>query len=264
MIPWLTADLAFPPIDKALKEPKGPNGLLAIGGDLSPARLLAAYRQGIFPWYSDGDPLLWWSPDPRMVLFPSEIRITRSLAKILRNADYTVRLDTAFAQVIAACAATPRDGQNGTWITAEMQQAYTRLHALGHAHSVETWRDGRLVGGLYGIAIGRAFFGESMFSHVTDASKIALAHLCRYLAARDFGIIDCQMETAHLASMGARPIPRSEYLARVTALVDDGNRPGRWPADGIDGVFRKPQPLSERSAQKDSPAGGRGLGGGDV
>ena len=133
MIPWLTADLTFPPIEKALKEPNGPNGLLAAGGDLSPARLLAAYRRGIFPWYSEGEPLLWWSPDPRMVLFPDEIRITRSLAKTLRNADYTVKLDHAFAPVIAACAATPRDGQNGTWITTEMQQAYIRLHALGHA-----------------------------------------------------------------------------------------------------------------------------------
>ncbi len=239
MIPWLTADLAFPPTDTALKEPNGPNGLLAAGGDLTPTRLLAAYRQGIFPWYSDGEPLLWWSPDPRMVLLPNAIRITRSLAKTLRNADYTVKLDSDFAQVIAACATTPRDGQNGTWITPEMQAAYGRLQALGYAHSVEMWRDGRLIGGLYGIAIGRAFFGESMFSHITDASKIALAHLCAYLAARDFGIIDCQMETAHLKSLGARPIPRSDYLARVAVLVDAGDGPGHWPADGIDGAFRK-------------------------
>lgn len=237
MIPWLTADAAFPPIEKALTEP---NGLLAAGGDLSPQRLLAAYRRGIFPWYAHGEPVLWWSPDPRMVLFPDEIRITRSLAKTLRNIDYAVRLDTAFDRVIAACATTPRPDQNGTWITAEMQAAYGRLHALGYAHSIETWHGDRLVGGLYGIAIGRAFFGESMFSHATDASKIALAHLCRYLVARGFGIIDCQMETTHLASMGAHPIPRDEYLVRVATLVENGDAPRRWPADGIDGIFRKP------------------------
>jgi leucyl/phenylalanyl-tRNA--protein transferase len=235
MIPWLTADSPFPSVAKALKEP---NGLLAAGGDLSPQRLLDAYRRGIFPWYSPGEPLLWWSPDPRMVLFPDEIRITRSLARTLRNADYSVRLDTAFTQIITACATTLRPGQNGTWITAEMRMAYLRLHALGYAHSVETWRGGQLIGGLYGIAIGRAFFGESMFSHVTDASKIALAHLGRHLAGREFGIIDCQMETAHLSSMGARPIPRDDYLARVASLVEQGDGPGRWPADGIDGVFR--------------------------
>lgn len=240
MIPWLHADTPFPPVAQALKEP---NGLLAGGGDLSPQRLLAAYRRGIFPWYSPGEPILWWSPDPRMVLFPDEFRITRSLAKTLRNADYRVKLDSAFAQVIAACAATPRPGQDGTWITAEMQQAYLRLHALDHAHSVETWRDGRLVGGLYGVSIGRAFCGESMFSHATDASKIALAHLCRYLARREFGIIDCQMETAHLTSLGARPIPRDDYLVRVASLAvqgDASHAPGRWPADDIDGVFREP------------------------
>jgi len=236
MIPWLYADTPFPPVAQALKEP---NGLLAGGGDLSPQRLLAAYRRGIFPWYSPGEPILWWSPDPRMVLFPGALRITRSLAKTLRNADYRVTLDSAFAQVIAACAAVPRPGQNGTWITTEMQQAYIRLHALGYAHSIETWRGGQLVGGLYGVAIGRAFCGESMFSHVTDASKIALAHLCRFLAERGFGIIDCQMETAHLTSLGARPIPRDDYLARLAALVEQGDGPGRWPADGIDGVFRK-------------------------
>ncbi|MEW6293202.1 MAG: leucyl/phenylalanyl-tRNA--protein transferase [Pseudomonadota bacterium] len=236
MIPWLYADTPFPPVAQALKEP---NGLLAGGGDLSPLRLLAAYRRGIFPWYSPGEPILWWSPDPRMVLFPGALRITRSLAKTLRNADYRVTLDSAFAQVIAACAAVPRPGQNGTWITTEMQQAYIRLHALGYAHSIETWRGGQLVGGLYGVAIGRAFCGESMFSHVTDASKIALAHLCRFLAERGFGIIDCQMETAHLTSLGARPIPRDDYLARLAALVEQGDGPGRWPADGIDGVFRK-------------------------
>jgi leucyl/phenylalanyl-tRNA--protein transferase len=235
MIPRLQFDPYFPPVSQALTEP---NGLLAVGGDLSPERILAAYRRGIFPWFSPGDPILWWSPDPRMVLLPQEIRITRSLAKTLRNADYTVKLDTAFERVIAACAATPRPGQNGTWITAEMQAAYARLHALGYAHSVETWRGEELVGGLYGIAIGQAFFGESMFSHVTDASKIAVAHLCRYLAAHGYGIIDCQMETSHLASLGARSIPRDEFVARIATLVDAGGPPGRWPADAIDGIFR--------------------------
>jgi len=236
MIPWLAVGDPFPPAASALAEP---NGLLCAGGDLSPQRLLAAYRCGIFPWFSPGEPILWWSPDPRMVLFPDELKISRSLAKTLKNADYEIRLDTAFERVIAACAATPRPGQHGTWITAAMQAAYLRLHALGHAHSVETWQAGRLVGGLYGIALGRAFFGESMFSHRRDASKIALAHLCAYLAAHDYGIIDCQMETAHLASLGARPIPRAEFLARLAELVSSGDSPGRWPADGIDGHFRK-------------------------
>jgi leucyl/phenylalanyl-tRNA--protein transferase len=238
MIPWLPPDpanLSFPPVTRALRDP---NGLLAVGGDLSPERILTAYRHGIFPWFSPGEPILWWSPDPRMVLFPDEVRITRSLAKTLKNADYALRLDTAFDRVIAACATTPRDGQSGTWITGEMQQAYGRLHALGHAHSVEVWQAGELVGGLYGIALGRAFYGESMFSHRTDASKIALAHLCRFLVARGFGIIDCQMETAHLASLGARPIPRDDFLARIGTLVDTGDPPGRWPAEAIDGIFR--------------------------
>lgn len=236
MIPWLEADAPFPPVRLALREP---DGLLAAGADLSPQRLLTAYRHGIFPWFAPGDPILWWSPDPRMVLFPERLRVTRSLAKTLRNAPYEVRFDTAFDQVIAACAATPRAGQSGTWITAAMQAAYGRLHAMDYAHSVETWRDGRLIGGLYGIAIGRAFFGESMFAHATDASKIALAHLCRFLAARDFGIIDCQMETAHLATLGACPIPRDEFLARVAALVRQDAAPARWPADAAAGLFRQ-------------------------
>ena len=236
MIPWLPAEPVFPPVSRALRDP---NGLLAAGGDLSPQRLLAAYRQGIFPWYSAGEPILWWSPDPRMVLFPEALKISRSLAKTLRNADYQVKLDTAFDAVIAACAATPRPGQHGTWITAEMKIAYRRLHALGYAHSVETWRDGRLIGGLYGVAIGRAFFGESMFSLERDASKIALAHLCRYLCVHNFGMIDCQMETAHLHSLGARPMPREAFLARLASLVAQGDAPGHWPADGIDGHFRK-------------------------
>ncbi|MDK9702166.1 MAG: leucyl/phenylalanyl-tRNA--protein transferase [Sulfuritalea sp.] len=236
MIPWLPEEPAFPPLEKALAEP---NGLLAAGGDLSPQRLLAAYRRGIFPWYSRGEPILWWSPDPRMVLFPDEFKLSASLAKTLRNAKYEVRLDSAFGDVVRACAGKPREGQAGTWITREMQAAYCELHRLGYAHSAETWIDGKLAGGLYGVAIGRAFYGESMFTDVRDASKIALAHLCAYLKQRGFGIIDCQMETAHLASLGARPIPRRDFAARLDVLCPRDDRPGRWPVAAIDGHFRR-------------------------
>lgn len=228
MIPWLIGDTDFPAPERALREP---NGLLCAGGDLSPQRLLAAYREGIFPWFSAGDPILWWSPDPRMVLFPQEFRISRSLRRTLRSGRFEVRLDTAFADVIGACAETPRPGQDGTWITQAMQDAYRRLFELGFAHSVETWNDGRLLGGLYGIAIGRMFYGESMFSRQSDASKVATAHLARHLAAKGFGMIDCQMNTPHLASLGAREIPRSEFLDALRALTAAPTAPGRWPAD---------------------------------
>ncbi|WP_205229835.1 leucyl/phenylalanyl-tRNA--protein transferase [Azospira oryzae] len=227
MLPWLTAAHEFPPLATALSEP---NGLLAVGGDLAPERLLAAYRRGIFPWYSPGEPILWWSPDPRMVLFPAEFKVSRSLGRTLRRGGYEVRLDTAFARVIAACAQTPRRGQHGTWIVPEMQAAYRRLHELGLAHSVETWVDGELVGGLYGIALGRMFYGESMFSWRSDASKIAVAHLARYLERLGFGMVDCQMHTTHLASLGAREIPRDDFIARLDALVAAGPAPGPWPA----------------------------------
>ncbi len=227
MLPWLTAAHEFPPLATALSEP---NGLLAVGGDLAPERLLAAYRRGIFPWYSPGEPILWWSPDPRMVLFPAEFKVSRSLGRTLRRGGYEVRLDTAFARVIAACAQTPRRDQHGTWIVPEMQAAYRRLHELGLAHSVETWVDGELVGGLYGIALGRMFYGESMFSWRSDASKIAVAHLARYLERLGFGMVDCQMHTAHLASLGAREIPRDDFIARLDALVAAGPAPGPWPA----------------------------------
>lgn len=236
MIPWLPESPHFPPVSRALTEP---NGLLAAGGDLSPQRLLAAYRRGIFPWFSPGDPILWWSPDPRMVLYPRELRISRSLAKTLRNADYEVRVDSDFAQVARHCADTPREGQNGTWIVPEMQAAYAELHRLGYVHTVEVWRDGRMIGGLYGVALGGAFYGESMFSHASNASKIALAHLCALLDARDFGIIDCQMETAHLSSLGARPIARRDFVAALDALAERANPPGAWPVNAIDGYFRK-------------------------
>ncbi len=221
----LSNDILFPPPELARED-----GLLAVGGDLSVPRLLLAYQMGIFPWYSPGEPILWWSPDPRMVLFPDQLKVSRSLAKTLRHAGLGVTFDTAFAQVIQACALTPRAGQSGTWISAAMQQAYRQLHELGYAHSVETWHAGKLVGGLYGVALGRAFFGESMFSHRSDASKIALVHLCRFLMQHDFGIIDCQMETKHLASLGARPIPRDDFLARLAALVDAESIAARWSA----------------------------------
>ncbi|MBM3392352.1 MAG: leucyl/phenylalanyl-tRNA--protein transferase [Betaproteobacteria bacterium] len=233
MIPWLQPGEAFPPVDTALRRP---NGLLCAGGDLSPERLLDAYRHGIFPWYSAGEPILWWSPDPRMVLFPAEVRISRSLMKTLRRGHCTVRLDTAFAEVIRACSA-PRPEQDGTWITPEMQQAYLRLHELGYAHSVETWIGGELAGGLYGMALGRAFYGESMFSRVTDASKIALAHLARYLERRGFAVIDCQMKTAHLASLGAREIRRSELLRGLAVWTREGQGPGKWPAEDAMDLF---------------------------
>lgn len=224
MIPWLRADEPFPPIERALKRP---SGLLAAGADLSPGRLLDAYRKGIFPWSGEGEPILWWSPDPRMVLFPDELKVSRSLSKTLRNGRFEVRFDTAFRPVMRACG-EPREGQAGTWITAEMIEAYCTLHETGWAHSVETWLDGELAGGLYGIAIGRMFYGESMFARGRDASKVALVHLVRRLRAHGFGLIDCQMATGHLASLGAREIPRSRFARTVAELVNYGDPPGPW------------------------------------
>lgn len=229
MIPWLGPRPGFPPLERALSDP---NGLLAAGGALSPAWLLEAYSHGIFPWYGDGEPILWWSPDPRLILEPGTVKVSRSLAKVLRNGRFEVRLDTAFAAVVSECAG-PRRGAAGTWITADIRAAYCRMHELGHAHSVETWQDGRLVGGLYGIALGRFFFGESMFSRVSDASKIALVHLCRYLEARDFGVIDCQMTTPHLVSMGAHEVPRKRFEALLAEYRRGGNPPGNWSGRGL-------------------------------
>ena len=229
MSPWLESVDAFPPLEQALIEP---NGLLCAGGDLSAQRLLLAYRQGIFPWYSVGEPILWWSPDPRMVLVPSEFKISRSLQRTLRAGTYQIQLDSNFPAVMRFCAQTPRNGQVGTWITAEIQEAYGKLHKLGFAHSVETWMNGKLVGGLYGLAIGKMFYGESMFSHATDASKLALAHLTRFLTEQGFGLIDCQMNTPHLASLGAREIPRSEFITQLLALTAVLPLNGRWPIDG--------------------------------
>lgn len=204
-----------------------PNGLLAVGGDLSPERLLDAYRHGIFPWFSDGDPILWWSPDPRMTLAPRDLRITRSLGKSLRNRSYEVRFDSAFDAVMRGCA-EPRPGQAGTWITAEIRGAYNRLHALGYAHSFETWIDGKLAGGLYGVAVGGMFFGESMFTRERDASKIAFVDCVRYLDAQGFGLIDCQMHTDHLESLGAREIAREEFLQQLRELIDYSSLTGQW------------------------------------
>jgi leucyl/phenylalanyl-tRNA--protein transferase len=216
VIPWLDDCTPFPPVSRALTEP---NGLLAAGGDLSPARLIEAYRRGIFPWYSEHQPILWWSPDPRMVVIPGEFSPRRSLVKVLRNRAYEIRCDTAFEQVVRACAATPRKGQDGTWITDDVMRGYCALHAAGHAHSVETWIDGRLAGGLYGVNLGRAFYGESMFSHAPEASKIAFAHLAGFLHEAGCGIIDCQMKTSHLATLGAREIPRSHFSALLAEFA---------------------------------------------
>jgi leucyl/phenylalanyl-tRNA--protein transferase len=229
MIPWLAATSTFPECERALAEP---NGLLCAGGDLSPARLIDAYRRGIFPWTSAGEPLLWWSPDPRMVLVPAALKISRSLRRVLRAGGYRVGLDGDFAAVIRACAETPRRGQPGTWITPEMQYAYTRLFELGLAHCVEVFIDDRLVGGLYGVAIGKMFYGESMFSRASNASKIALAHLCRFLDENGCSLIDCQMKTGHLASLGAHEIPRADFLRRLRELTALDAPPARWPLAG--------------------------------
>jgi leucyl/phenylalanyl-tRNA---protein transferase len=199
----------FPPLDQALREPAG---LLAAGGDLRPARLLAAYERGVFPWYSAQQPILWWSPDPRMVLFPREFTVSRSLRKRLRNGAYVTRVDSDFSATIKACAA-PRPSGADTWLNAEMIDSYDELHRLGFGHSIETYLADRLVGGLYGIQLGRVFFGESMFSRVRDASKVALARLVEECRARDIQVIDCQVASAHLASLGAREVSRNEFVA---------------------------------------------------
>ena len=223
---WLPRDGrvdAFPSVAEALTEP---NGLLAAGGDLTPGRLLAAYRQGIFPWYQDGQPILWWSPDPRAVLWPAGLKISRSLRRSVTKRGFELRVDTAFARVVAACA-EPRRYGGGTWITAEMAEAYERLHALGWAHSFETWADGRLVGGLYGVAIGRVFFGESMFTRVTDASKVALVNAVAFLRGRGIELVDCQVASAHVKSLGAVDVPRAEFLTLIRELCADA-RPQTW------------------------------------
>lgn len=198
-----------------------------MGGDLTPQRLLEAYRKGIFPWFNEGEPILWWSPDPRMVLFPDELRISRSLSKELKKSNYQIRTDHRFSEVMQACAA-PRKGQAGTWIHPEMIAAYTTLHEMKFAHSVEMWMDGELVGGLYGIALGKIFFGESMFSRTPNASKIAFVHLVRQVQEWGFGLIDCQVKTDHLASLGAREIPRATFAQYLSELISESPSGKHW------------------------------------
>jgi leucyl/phenylalanyl-tRNA--protein transferase len=219
----LIDEIVFPPVDHAK-----PEGLLAIGGDLSPERLLAAYSEGIFPWYSEGEPILWWSPDPRFVLFPDELRISRSMKQFLKKGSVRTTFDRAFPEVIAACGSRPRPGQAGTWITREMQDAYIKLHKLGFAHSVESWADESLVGGLYGVSLGGVFFGESMFSAIPNASKAALISLIHFMKERGFGLIDCQVETGHLSSLGARFITRQEFGSILIKLLRKETLKGDW------------------------------------
>lgn len=225
----------FPDVETAEREP---DGLLAVGGDLSVARLLTAYRSGVFPWFGDNDPILWWSPDPRTVLFPDRIRISRSLRKTLRKGLFGATADRHFDAVIDACA-QPRGEAGGTWLVSDMIAAYQRLHRRGFAHSVEVWRDGHLVGGLYGVAIGRVFFGESMFSRISDASKVALVHLCRMLSDRGFGLIDCQVLTGHLVRMGAEQIERAQFVRILDRWCPLPGWSGSWD-DGLISVPEAP------------------------
>lgn len=225
-----TGESLFPPVELADED-----GLLAIGGDLSAARLLNAYKHGIFPWFNQSDPILWWSPDPRMILYPNQVRISKSLKKTIRKANFSVTADREFLAVIAACAA-PRQQQdnnddNATWITADMIEAYHQLHQLGYAHSIECWQNGQLVGGLYGVAIGKVFFGESMFSKVTDSSKVALVVLCRQLQRWGYELIDCQVYSDHLASLGAEEIPRQHFTAALSKLCAAESTLSPWQID---------------------------------
>lgn len=226
---WLDPEVktAFPDVSTALAEP---NGLLAIGGDLSVERLLAAYRHGIFPWYSRGQPILWWSPNPRAILRLSALKVSRSLRKSLRRGNYQVRFDSAFEDVIWQCSKPRKDGL-GTWITDEMRNAYIRMHKLGHAHSVEVWDNNQLIGGLYGISVGKVFFGESMFSRRTDASKLAFVYLVRQLEKWTFALIDCQVYSEHLGSLGAEQIPRDRFTAYLDNYCDKPGMPGYWQCD---------------------------------
>lgn len=224
MIPLLSMTDPFPPVARAMDDP---NGLLAAGGGLGMSRLLDAYSRGIFPWFSDGDPVLWWCPDPRMVLAPDQVHVSKSLKRRLRRTDYRVSFDRAFAAVLEACAA-PRRDDGGTWLVPSMMRAYTRLHQAGLAHSVEVWMDDELAGGLYGVALGRMFFGESMFTRRTDGSKIAIVTLAAQLARWGFPLIDCQMRTAHLASLGAVEIPRRQFVEAVARLVREPAIEAPW------------------------------------
>mgnify|MGYP006266594133 CR=1 FL=1 len=219
----LTDELLFP--DPNLAHPEG---ILAIGGDLRPERLLLAYQMGIFPWYSAREPIMWWSPDPRFVLYPAALRVSRSMRPILNQRRFAITYDCAFDQVIRQCKTVPRAGQGGTWITADMQAAYRELHALGYAHSVEAWQQGELVGGLYGVSLGRCFFGESMFAKASNASKAAFITLVRDLAEQGFDLIDCQVYTDHLHSLGAEEIPRTQFLRELAQRMDQPTQRGHW------------------------------------
>ena len=219
----LTDKLIFPPADLAEKD-----GLLAIGGDLSPARLLLAYSRGIFPWFAEGDPILWWAPSPRLVIFPDEFKVPKRLSRIMRQGRYAVTLDQAFRQVITGCATSAERQKTGTWITGDMVAAYSRLHDLGYAHSVECWQNDELAGGLYGLSLGGFFFGESMFSRQPNCSKIALVSLVAKLLQWDFDLIDCQMKTAHLMQFGAREIPGAEFQKLLAKSISRPTQKGRW------------------------------------
>ncbi len=225
-IPWLDPHdrTLFPSVDTALRDP---DGLLAVGGDLSPERLLSAYRHGIFPWYSDGQPILWWSPDPRLVLYPDKLHVSRSLQKTIRKARFQITLDTRFTGVVRSCAMR-RNTDEGTWITEEMMYAYERLHDQGWVHSTEVWENSRLVGGIYGVAVGQVFFGESMFTEVNDASKVGFVHLVHQLRHRGCRLIDCQVQTEHLSRFGAELIPRSRFVQHLNDWVRDGYADGNW------------------------------------
>jgi leucyl/phenylalanyl-tRNA--protein transferase len=223
----------FPPLEQALKHP---DGLLAVGGDLTSNRIITAYRLGIFPWYNDDEPILWWTPSQRMILFPEHLKVSRSLRKSIRKGKFTVTIDQNFRKVIKECAA-PRCHQDGTWITNDMQEAYSQLHEYGFAHSVESWYEGHLVGGLYGIALGKVFFGESMFSRMTDASKIAFVHFVSQLQRWDYQLIDCQVQSKHLQSLGAEEIPRQQYRALLDHLCDAPGHPGKWQLDNSEIVL---------------------------
>lgn len=220
-IPYIGYEFSFPPLESATQD-----GLLAYGGDLSAKRLLLAYRNGIFPWFNDNDPILWWSPNPRSVLFTDEFIFRKSLKKRMKH--FEIRYDTAFKQVMHECGKIPREGQNGSWITAEMIEAYSVLHDMGYAHSVEAWQDGELVGGLYGVSIGKIFFGESMFARVSDASKVAFAHLIERIKKAGFEIIDCQISSPHLKSLGAREISREEFSTILKNKVYEVDAPTSW------------------------------------
>lgn len=223
----LIDEIVFPPPEKA-----GPDGLLAVGGDLRPERLLLAYRMGIFPWYSKGQPILWWSPDPRLILEPEEFHLSRRMRQKLKKGVFKVTFDQAFEGVIRACATVPRRGQEGTWITPEMERAYVGLHRLGFAHSAESWLEEKLVGGIYGVSLGRCFFGESMFSRVSDGSKAALAALVERLKAWEFHMIDAQMTTRHMISLGAKEISRRAFLGRLHKALKFSTRRGKWGSPG--------------------------------